>query len=166
MRISTYIKEMLVVIPILCITTWINANNTVNWTMTAAVIATFCHAQISDRLKESQQIIANKTVKCYWKLNWYFGIKEILWITAFIMVHTYAAIVGSVLFALYPFWRKLYRWKIKPFPKTDPAQEPNMMSMYFDKNGMGIPGTQSEGWCITHGGPVTDLKSTPPLRHQ
>jgi hypothetical protein len=53
-------------------------------------------------------------VACYYKLNRLFAAKEIVWIAAFLCMKNYAAIVGSALFFLYPFWRKFYRLKIKP----------------------------------------------------
>lgn len=144
-NIDTWKKELAVVAPILCGMTFIFANNKVNWIMTAAVIATFMHAQISNSLKESQQVMTVKSVKCYYKLNWYFGIKEVLWIVSFLMVGTYSAIVGSVLFVIYPFWRKFYRWKIKPMKPIEP------MIQMFDENGIGIKGTAGEGFMILNG---------------
>lgn len=98
---------------ILSSVTYFAANNLINWVSTVAIFMTFMHAQIGDRLQERQGNMEVKTVACYWKMSWYFGIKEILWIFAFILMENYAAIVGSFLFFLYPFWRKFYRKHIK-----------------------------------------------------
>lgn len=110
----TWIKGVLVVGAVLCVVTLLTGNTKVNWVITAAIIMTFQHAQIADRLQERQAKMAVPDVACYYKLNWLFAIKEILWITAFIMLKTWSAIIGADMFALYPLWRKYYRSKIKP----------------------------------------------------
>jgi hypothetical protein len=114
MKIKTWHKETLIVGIILFLTTLLFSNNLINWVTTLAILITFNHAQIGDRLQERQDILSSKTVECYWKLNKLFALKEILWIVAFLMMDNYAAIVGSVLFFIYPFWRKFYRKNIKP----------------------------------------------------
>lgn len=78
-----------------------------------AVFFTFLHAQVADRMQERQAILEKPDVECYWKSNWFFGIKEFLWIVFFLMIHSYAALSGAILFSIYPFWRKYWR-KIKP----------------------------------------------------
>ncbi len=114
MKIKTWHYELAVISLVLCATTFILSNNLVNWITTAAIILTFQHAQIGDRLQERQKVLDKPTVECFWKLNWLFGGKEVLWITAFVLMGNYAAIIGSVMFSLYPIWRKYYRSKIKP----------------------------------------------------
>lgn len=99
---------------ILFLITCFFANNWINWITTIAILVTFNHGQIGDRLQERQSKMDQPTVECYYKLNRLFTAKEILWIIAFLLMKNYAAIVGSVLFALYPYWRKYYRKKIKP----------------------------------------------------
>lgn len=81
-----------------------------------AVFFTFLHAQIADRMQERQAILETPDVHCHWKLNWFFTIKEFLWITFFLMTSAYAALTGAILFFLYPFWRKYWR-RIKPLEK-------------------------------------------------
>ena len=78
-----------------------------------SVFFTFLHAQVADRMQERQAILEKPDVECYWKSNWFFGIKEFLWIVFFLMIHSYAALSGAILFSIYPFWRKYWR-KIKP----------------------------------------------------
>lgn len=107
---KTWKWEVLVIAVILCMVTLLFQNNRINWITTLAVIITFQHAQIGDRLQEGQKQLKNPDVKCYWKLNILFAFKEIVWISAFILMRNYAAIVGSILFALYPIWRKIYRY--------------------------------------------------------
>ena len=110
----TWHYELIVVSLVLTIICFCEANNIINWLTTAAIIFTFQHAQIGDRLQERQGIMDKPTVQCYWKLSYLFGIKEVLWIVCFILMRNYAAIVGSVMFAMYPIWRKYYRAHIKP----------------------------------------------------
>lgn len=113
---KTWIYEIGVVAAVLSGVNLLWANNGINWLTTAAILVTFNHGQIGDRLQERQGKMDRPTVECYHKLNKLFAGKEILWIAAFICMKNYAAIVGSCLFFLYPFWRKYYRSKIKPLP--------------------------------------------------
>lgn len=110
----TWHYEILFVGIVLACVAYLFANNWINWLTTAALLVTFNHAQIGDRLQERQKVMVIRTVECYHKLNKLFMAKEIMWIIAFAVMQNYAAIVGSVLFFLYPWWRKLYRKKIKP----------------------------------------------------
>ncbi len=114
MTVRTWHIELLIVAVILCTITFFTVNNITNWITTAAILFTFNHGQIGDRLQERQAIMTVSSVECFRKLNKLFAGKEILWIAAFLLMHNYAAIVGSVLFFLYPLWRKFYRNKIKP----------------------------------------------------
>lgn len=111
---KTWIYEIFTVGAVLCIVTFISSNDIKNWVVTVAVLLTFNHAQIGDRLQERQAKMDKPTVECYHKLNKLFAAKEITWIIAFILMGGYTAIVGSAMFALYPLWRRYYRKNIKP----------------------------------------------------
>ena len=113
-KIKTWVWEISIVGILISAANLFFANNLVNWITTVAILVTFNHAQIGDRLQERQSDMDQPTVECYRKLNVLFGAKEVLWIIAFLLMKNYAAILGSALFSLYPFWRKLYRTKIKP----------------------------------------------------
>ena len=106
--------EIFIVGLIISVVVFFTGNNLINWLTTIAILITFNHGQIGDRLQERQSKMDKPTVECYHKLNKLFAAKEILWIVCFLLMKNYAAIVGSVLFALYPLWRKYYRNKIKP----------------------------------------------------
>lgn len=110
----TWHYEVLIVSILLSLVTFFFANNWVNWVTTLAIVLTFQHAQIGDRLQERQEKLEIKTVECYHKLNKLFSAKELVWILAFLLMKNYSAIVGSVLFFVYPMWRKYYRKNIKP----------------------------------------------------
>jgi hypothetical protein len=77
-----------------------------------AVILTFGHAQIADRLVEQEELKDKPAVECYWKLQYYFVGKELFWFLYFVLNHSYSALVGVIVFLLYPVWRKVYRRKI------------------------------------------------------
>lgn len=83
-----------------------------NWTDiigSVAVLISFGHAQVSDRMAEKQSKLAKPDVECYrWSLG-YFIAKEALWLAYFISNHSYPALLGVVVFLLYPVWRKVYR---------------------------------------------------------
>lgn len=138
--------ELVVVTIILAITTFIFANDFINWLTTLAVLFTFQHAQIGDRLQEQQRTLDRPTVECYRKLAWYFGIKEILWVIVFLMLHNYAAIVGAVLFTLYPLWRAFYRKKISPLPsrKTLSEQLDDLMKIPLEERKQGLSKLNTE----------------------
>lgn len=113
----TWHYEIIIVAIVLSAVTYLFQCNVKNWVVTAAILLSFNHGQIGDRLQERQDKMDKPTVECYYKLNVLFAGKEVLWIVAFLLMKSYAAIVGSVLFFLYPFWRKYYRKKIKPLNK-------------------------------------------------
>lgn len=106
---KTWHWEILVMAIILSTVNILFANNWINWLTEIAILLTFNHAQIADRLQEKQKDMAKPTVECYHKLNKLFTAKEIMWIVCFILMQNYAAIVGSALISLYPYWRKAYR---------------------------------------------------------
>lgn len=114
MKIKTWYYEFAIVIALLSLVTYICANNMDNWIATLAVCITFGYTQISDRLAEKQKLLVDPSVECYWKLNYYFWSKELVWFILFIRLHSYASLGGCIIFALYPMWRKFYRSKIKP----------------------------------------------------
>lgn len=78
-----------------------------------AVILTFGHAQIADRMAEQESLRANPSVDCYRKLWYYFVGKELFWCLYFLLNHSYSALVGVLVFLAYPIWRGIYRRKIK-----------------------------------------------------
>ena len=79
-----------------------------------AVLLTFGHAQIADRMAEQEERREQPLVDCYKKLWYYFVGKEILWFLYFLLNHSYSALAGVFVFIAYPFWRKFYRKNIRP----------------------------------------------------
>lgn len=83
-----------------------------------AVLITFMHASVADRMQEKMAAQTNPEVECHKWLNRYFMSKEVLWIIYFILTGAFAAITGAIVFFLYPLWRKYYRKKIKPIDQS------------------------------------------------
>lgn len=100
---------MLVVGVVLSLVAFFFSNDLAGWLTAAAILATFGHTQIGDRMQERQSLMETPSVECHWKMNYYFVGKEVLWITMFLVVQNYPAIIGSALFIAYPHWRKWYR---------------------------------------------------------
>lgn len=118
-KLKTYHYEYAVVLAILTVPLFFAKEIRLSeLVVTAAVFFTFCHASVADRMQERQAAMATPDVHCYWKSNYYFMAKEFLWITFFIMIKSWAALTGAVVFFLYPFWRKFYR---KKYPLNRPT---------------------------------------------
>jgi hypothetical protein len=90
----------------------------VSWIGAVAVLLSFMHMQVAERLAEAQGFKAGSTqdieVECYWKLKWYLVGKELLWLAYFVLLDAWPALVGVGLFLLYPVWRH-YR---KRYPRA------------------------------------------------
>ncbi len=78
-----------------------------------AVLLTFGHAQIADRLAEKEAQREEPEVECFRKMWYYFVGKEIFWLLYFFLNHSYSALVGVFVFLFYPVWRRIYRTKIQ-----------------------------------------------------
>lgn len=115
MKIKTYKLELAVATVILVSTAVLSGGSLAAWIGSIAVLISFCHTQVADRMGEEQELSKTPSVDCYKKLNQYLIAKEFLWIIYFIMLKAYPSLMGTVLFLLYPLWRKFYR---KRFPKT------------------------------------------------
>lgn len=74
-----------------------------------AVIATFGHIQVADRLHDYATTPGGAPVECHRWLTRYLLAKETLWILYFVLHASWSAILGAVLFLVYPLWRSWYR---------------------------------------------------------
>lgn len=106
---KTWIVESMVVAAILGGFTYLAGSKSVEWLGAAAVWCAFSHAQIAERLAERQAAQPKPDVPCFKKLGAYFFLKELLWLSYFLLNKSYAALLGVFIFLLYPFWRKLWR---------------------------------------------------------
>jgi hypothetical protein len=98
----------------------ISAKGWVEWIGVFAVFLNFGHVSVADRLAESQShkvSQGNKAdIECYYKLQYYYYGKELLWLIYFVTLGAWSALIGVILFLLYTPWRRLWR-KYHPLEK-------------------------------------------------
>lgn len=74
-----------------------------------AVVLTFGHAQVAERLAEREAARTRPTVACHpWATRYLVG-KETLWCVYFVLHHSWSALAGVGLFLAYPVWRRWWR---------------------------------------------------------
>jgi hypothetical protein len=119
--VKTWQLELATVAAILVGAVVLSGKGWIEYLGAAAVLASFGHAQVADRMVERQEIESRFTanmlgnggsatfVHCYrWSLR-YFIAKEALWLGYFVAHRSWSALVGVGVFLAYPLWRKLYR---------------------------------------------------------
>jgi len=118
MKMRTWYFEYAVVGIILATVVIATGNKPIEWIGAVAVFFTFGHAAISFRMAEQVAYHEEKTgqtiIHCYRWSKRYFVMKEALWFTYFAFLGAWSAIVGVVIFLLYPLWRSYWR-TIHPF---------------------------------------------------
>jgi hypothetical protein len=111
---KTWKLEMLVVAAVLIAVNYLTHKLfTIEILAAFAVLMTFGHAQIADRLAEQEALRTVPAVDCYRKMWYYFVGKETFWFLYFYLNHSYSALVGVFLFLAYPAWRRIYRKRIQ-----------------------------------------------------
>lgn len=123
---KTWQAEVVVVAVLLAVTT-ITDFSAVSVVSALAVLASFCHAQIAERLRELEASRLVPSVECYPWLTRYWVVKEALWALVYITAGAWPALVGCAVFLGYPAWRNWYRTQ-RPLPRIpgDPANTPGM----------------------------------------
>lgn len=85
--LQTYVFEYIVVLGILVATALVSKNGIVEWIGVAAVFFSFAHMSVAERLREREAYrhLYGKEigVDCFYKLNWYYHLKEIYWLAYF-----------------------------------------------------------------------------------
>ncbi len=89
-----------------------------DWIMVGGVLATFHYMSVARTMEEHQlakeQSGEVSDVSCYHKLTTYFYWKEILFFVSFCLLQSWSAVLGGILFLLYPYWRKAWvRYHVK-----------------------------------------------------
>lgn len=79
------------------------------WLGAIAVLFSFAHGQIADRLAEREAARAVPQVACHAQAGFYFVAKEAAWFGYFVATGAWPALVGVVLFLAYPVWRRAWR---------------------------------------------------------
>jgi len=113
----TWQWETIFVTAILLTIAILTGKKSVEFLGVAAVVFTFLHASVAERLEEAQRHYQKTmypkdflyTVKCYDKLTKYLYAKEICWCFYFFFIGAYSALGGVFIFLFYPIWRKYYR---------------------------------------------------------
>lgn len=106
---KTWHFEATVVIIILILTVYLSGNSTIEYLGAGAVFFTFMMVEIQDRTAEKEKQKTNPDNECFHLFPYYLYLKEFLWISYFLLKGAHSALVGSVIFLLYPLWRKVYR---------------------------------------------------------
>jgi hypothetical protein len=94
---------------VLCVTSIVSGSHLTDWLGAAAVLFTFMHGQISFDFEESQRILEKPNVSCFRWSGRYFVIKELLWVATFTFLQAWPLLVGTGIFATYPWWRRRFR---------------------------------------------------------
>lgn len=104
----TWVGEMLVVGAVLAGVA-ILRGVWVEWLGAAAVLASFGHASVAERMREREAARDRPEVQCF-RWSWrYFVAKEVLWVAYFASTGAHAALAGCGVFLLYPAWRAWWR---------------------------------------------------------
>jgi hypothetical protein len=83
----------------------------IEWIGAAAVLGTFAHAQVANRLAEKDAARERPSVECHkWATRYLVG-KESLWLIYFVIHHSWSALAGVGLFLAFPVWRRFWRSK-------------------------------------------------------
>jgi hypothetical protein len=124
--IRTWHVEMLVVGSVLASIALFRGAWT-EWLCASAVLATFGHASVAERLRERDALRVQPEVDCV-RWTWrYFIVKEILWAAFFVATGAYVALVGVGVFLAYPAWRTWWR-KRHPIELSVASVAPTMMA--------------------------------------
>lgn len=89
----------------------------VAWLGAVAVWLSARHASVADRLREAEEArqvrdLGSAAVHCVGWLDRYWVAKEVCWIGYFVLLGAWPALVGSLRFLVWPWWRRAYRrWR-------------------------------------------------------
>ncbi len=108
---KTYHVETAFVAVLLAVGVILSDGGYIEWLGAFAVLLTFGHASVADRLAEVQaeKPVDQVEVSCFYKLKRYYYGKEILWLAYFVLLHAWSALIGVFVFMLYVPWRRLWR---------------------------------------------------------
>jgi len=112
-RVKTWKIEAGVVGAVLSLVAFATGGTLAGWITAAAVLLSFMHAQVADRMAEQQEAMPTPSVPCWRWSRAYFLAKEALWLAAFVITGAWPAVAGVVLFLAYPAWRRSYRRRVR-----------------------------------------------------
>lgn len=105
----TWHAEMLVVAVILTTTAFLSGARPEDFLAALAVLFSFGHASVGERLREREAARETPEVECHLWLDRYFCLKELAWATLFVTTGTWPALVGCAIFLAFPAWRRFWR---------------------------------------------------------
>ncbi len=102
------------VLLVLSLTALISGKGLVEWVGVFGVVFTFEYQVLSTYLREHAEARKKigkhvKSDSIYKEIQFLFYAKEVIWISYFLLLGAYSAIVGTIVFICYGVWRKLYR---------------------------------------------------------
>ena len=94
--------------------TWI-----ADWVALFGVYYSFSHVSVADRLAEveAERFTAGQAplIECYGKLHTSFVKREVAWFAVFLLLQSWSALAGVLIFLAYPVWRGAWR---KHYPRA------------------------------------------------
>lgn len=111
---KTWMYEQAFVALVLATVVIVTRGGWIEWVGAIAVLLSFAHGSVADRLAEAEERRTVKHVECYrWARRYFLG-KEMFWLIYFVAHRSWSALVGVGIFLAYPIWRQVYRRKLKP----------------------------------------------------
>lgn len=105
----TWQAEMLVVGAVLLTVAIASGGGALELLGAGAVLLTFGHVQVADRLAERESARERPSVDCHRWAARYLVSKESLWLLYFSLHRSWSALAGVGLFIVYPAWRRFWR---------------------------------------------------------
>lgn len=108
-KLCTWQWEMIVVVGVLGAVGVVVHSPPIEMVGATAVVLSFAHGQVSDRMAEREAARERPNVECHAMARRYFVGKEALWFIYFAVKGSWSALVGVVVFLAYPIWRAWWR---------------------------------------------------------
>lgn len=109
MTVRTWMVEAAVVATVMAAVAALTGGTAVQWLSAAAVLFSFMHAQVAERMAEHQARAVKPDVECWrWSRRYFLG-KELAWCAVFTLTKAWPALAGVAVFLAYPAWRRLHR---------------------------------------------------------
>lgn len=109
----TWQIESAFVLLVLALTALLSGRGRIEWIGVVAVWFTFMHASVSNRLEEMEAKRVQESglisVDCYRWSTRYLFLKEVCWLSYFLLLGAWSALVGTAIFLAYSPWRRLWR---------------------------------------------------------
>ena len=105
----TWHVEMVVVAAALALVVFVTHGGALELVGAGAVLLSFGHAQVAERLAEREASRPLPSVECHrWAARYLVG-KESLWLVYFVAHRSWSALAGVALFLAYSPWRRFWR---------------------------------------------------------